>query len=176
MPALRVKRGTRAQLAAAAAANQLAAGEPYLITDESRIAIGTGVSGFEATAKQSEVQSYPWQMVLSGPTAGISAGSRGGAYAGVAGTVTAIEVVCDPNGKPTGSNVIINLQKVDLATGAAADLCSPDSTIVVGSATGAGTVVSAAAAVTATTWLEAVCVQGDAGVKSISILATIQRL
>ena len=175
MPAVRIKRGTRAQIVAAAAANGLAAGEPYLITDEGRLAVGTAAGTFAAAATQSEVQAYPWQMILSGPTAGISAGSRGGAYAGVAGTVTAIAVVCDPNGKPTGSNVIINLQKVDVSTGTATDMCNPDATITVGSATGSGTVTSAAAAVTATTWLEAVCVQGDSAVKSISILVTIQR-
>ena len=51
---LRVKRGTRAQLNAAAAAGQLAAGEPYLITDEGRLAIGTGADTYTALAKQGE--------------------------------------------------------------------------------------------------------------------------
>ena len=43
---IKVKRGTRAQLNAAAAANGLAAGEPYLITDESRLAIGLSASTY----------------------------------------------------------------------------------------------------------------------------------
>lgn len=40
MAALRIKRGTRAQIDAAAGAGTLAAGEPYLITDDAVFAIG----------------------------------------------------------------------------------------------------------------------------------------
>lgn len=54
MPSVRIKRGTRAQLEAAAAASQLKAGEPYLITDEGRIAAGLSATTYEAGAKQSE--------------------------------------------------------------------------------------------------------------------------
>ena len=43
---IKVKRGTRAQLNAAASANSLAAGEPYLITDENRLAVGLSVSTY----------------------------------------------------------------------------------------------------------------------------------
>ena len=43
---LLVKRGTRAQLNAAAAASGLKAGEPYLITDEGRLAVGLSVSTY----------------------------------------------------------------------------------------------------------------------------------
>lgn len=48
---LKIKRGTRAQLNAAAAAGGLKAGEPYLITDENRIAIGLSTTGYETFAK-----------------------------------------------------------------------------------------------------------------------------
>lgn len=51
----KLKRGTSAQIAAAAASNGLANGEPYLITDEQRIAIGLGPNTFERFAKLSEV-------------------------------------------------------------------------------------------------------------------------
>lgn len=54
MPSVKVKRGTRAQLNTAAAANQLAAGEVYLITDENRIAVGLSINSYEAYAKVSE--------------------------------------------------------------------------------------------------------------------------
>lgn len=54
MPGLRIKRGTRAQLDAAATAGQLAAGEPYLITDENRLAVGTSATSYQALAKESE--------------------------------------------------------------------------------------------------------------------------
>ena len=52
---LKIKRGTRAQLTAAANSGSLLAGEPYLVTDEGRFAIGLSGSSFEAFAKQSEV-------------------------------------------------------------------------------------------------------------------------
>ena len=55
MAILKVKRGTRAQINAAVTGNLLIQGEPFLITDEGRIGIGTGSNTFEAFAKQSEV-------------------------------------------------------------------------------------------------------------------------
>jgi len=53
---LKIKRGTRAQLNAAVTGNSLNLGEPYLITDENRIAIGTGSNTYTDFAKSSEVQ------------------------------------------------------------------------------------------------------------------------
>ena len=55
MSSLKIKRGSYAQLAAAAIADQLKEGEPYLITDQGRIAVGTSTSTFEVFAKLSEV-------------------------------------------------------------------------------------------------------------------------
>jgi hypothetical protein len=46
---IRLKRGTRAQLAAAAAASGLTAGEPYLITDEGVLAVGTAAGAYADT-------------------------------------------------------------------------------------------------------------------------------
>lgn len=48
---IRFKRGTRAQIETAAAANGLAAGEPYLITDEGNIAVATSASVFQTFVK-----------------------------------------------------------------------------------------------------------------------------
>lgn len=48
---IRVKQGSRAQITAAAASNGLAAGEPYLITDEGNIAVATSASAFQTFAK-----------------------------------------------------------------------------------------------------------------------------
>lgn len=56
MAEIRLKRGTRAQVEAAATASELAVAEPYLISDEGRIAIGAGVNTFVACAKQGEAQ------------------------------------------------------------------------------------------------------------------------
>lgn len=47
MALIQFKRGTRAQIDAAAGANQLAVGEPYLITDEGRVAVGTGAATYQ---------------------------------------------------------------------------------------------------------------------------------
>lgn len=49
-----IKRGTRAQIDAAAAASQLSVGEPYLITDEARISVATAVNAHQPAAKQGE--------------------------------------------------------------------------------------------------------------------------
>ena len=46
MALIRFKRGTRAQIDAAAGANGLHAGEPYLFTDEGAVAVGTGVDEY----------------------------------------------------------------------------------------------------------------------------------
>ncbi len=54
MPSLRHKRGTRAQIDAAATANQLQSGEIYLITDESRLTVGTSINTHSAVARQGE--------------------------------------------------------------------------------------------------------------------------
>lgn len=55
---LRIKRGTRAQINAAKAANGLAAGEPYLVTDEDgRLELGTAANTSTAMATKAEVDS-----------------------------------------------------------------------------------------------------------------------
>jgi hypothetical protein len=52
---IQIKRGTRAQIEAAKAAGQLRDGEPYLITDENRVAVGTSSSGYSSFAKVEEL-------------------------------------------------------------------------------------------------------------------------
>lgn len=54
MAGIRIKRGTRAQIDAAAAASQLVAGEPYLVTDEARIGIATAANAWTAMQKMGE--------------------------------------------------------------------------------------------------------------------------
>lgn len=58
MAKVRIKRGTRAQIEAAAALGALVDGEPYLITDERRIAVGVGAGAFSAMATQEEVETF----------------------------------------------------------------------------------------------------------------------
>lgn len=51
---LQIKRGTRAQIDALAIQRGLLPGEPLLITDESRLAIATSESAYQAMAKEGE--------------------------------------------------------------------------------------------------------------------------
>lgn len=66
---VKVKRGTKSQLDAAAAAGALELGEPYLITDQGRLAVGLGQSSYSAMAKQSEtgntdsIAGFPVELV-----------------------------------------------------------------------------------------------------------------
>ncbi len=60
MPSLAHKRGTRAQIDAAAAANALRNGELYLITDEARVTVGTAVNAHVPMARQSEIGVDNW--------------------------------------------------------------------------------------------------------------------
>ena len=62
---IQIKRGTRAQLDAAATAAVLKAGEPYLITDENRLAIGLSATSYAETVGPTDTQS------LSNKTLGI---------------------------------------------------------------------------------------------------------
>ena len=69
MPSLAHKRGTRAQVDAAAAANNLRPGEVYLITDEARLTVGTAANAHSPVAKQSEAgggsDPWTWQKLAS---------------------------------------------------------------------------------------------------------------
>lgn len=65
MASLRIKRGTLAQLQAAAAANQLKQGEQYLVTDYGRVAVGLSVSSYRI-----EVRVYTQATAPTGALAG----------------------------------------------------------------------------------------------------------
>lgn len=61
MPSLAHKRGTRAQIDAAATTNSLRTGEVYLITDEARLTVGTAVNAHQPLSKEGEGGgSDPW--------------------------------------------------------------------------------------------------------------------
>jgi hypothetical protein len=67
MPSLAHKRGTRAQIDAAASANALRNGEVYLITDEARLTVGTANNAHSPVAKQIEAGgggSDPWSWTI----------------------------------------------------------------------------------------------------------------
>lgn len=55
MAKILLKRGTRAQIDAAAAAGALTAGEPYLVADEGRLSVATAVDAHHCMARQDEI-------------------------------------------------------------------------------------------------------------------------
>ena len=55
MPSLKIKRGTRAQLKAAAVNGTLVEGEPYLITDEGKVAVGLTTTTYQAYMREDAV-------------------------------------------------------------------------------------------------------------------------
>jgi hypothetical protein len=100
MPSLSHKRGTRAQIDAAASGNALRNGEVYLITDEARLTVGTAANAHVPMAKQSEAVgggSDPWtwqklatdvanSTVTLAPVTGLS-------FAAAANTTYLVEVI-----------------------------------------------------------------------------------
>jgi hypothetical protein len=74
MPSLQIKRGTRAQLNAAATANQLRLGEPYLIIDENRIAIGLSTNTYEVYHKRNEPLNFANTQAINGLAPAIASG------------------------------------------------------------------------------------------------------
>ena len=97
MPSLAHKRGTRAQIDAAATASALKTGEVYLITDEARLTIGTAANAHSAVAKQSETGGDPWVwQKLAADVANSSvtlASVTGLSFVALANTTYLVEVV-----------------------------------------------------------------------------------
>jgi hypothetical protein len=100
MPSLSHKRGTRAQIDAAATANALRNGEVYLLTDEGRLTVGTATNAHVPVAKQSEAGgggSDPWTWLkLSADVANSTvtmAAVTGLSFAAAANTTYLVEVI-----------------------------------------------------------------------------------
>lgn len=100
MPSLSHKRGTRAQIDAAATGNILKTGEVYLITDEGRLTVGTAANAHTPLAKQSEASGgggdpWTWQKLsadVSNSTVTL-APITGLSFTALANTTYLIEVV-----------------------------------------------------------------------------------
>ena len=97
MPSLSHKRGTRAQVDAAAAANALRVGEVYLITDEARLTVGTSASTHQPAAKQGEGGGDPWTWIKLGADVAnntvTSAAATGLSFAAAANTMYLVELI-----------------------------------------------------------------------------------
>jgi len=63
---IKILRTTRANLEIQKAASGLIQGEPYLITDENRIAVALSVNTYETYTKQSEVSNLLTQQQIEG--------------------------------------------------------------------------------------------------------------
>jgi len=68
MASIKIKRGTRAQLLAAGAADGLKVGEPYLITDDNRLAVGLSDNDFAESAMLGASQTFTGDNIFSQPT------------------------------------------------------------------------------------------------------------
>lgn len=97
MPSLSHKRGTRAQITAAAAANALRVGEVYLITDEARLTVGTSANTHQPAAKQGEGGGDPWTWIkLAADVANSTvtpAAATGLSFAAAANTMYLVELI-----------------------------------------------------------------------------------
>ena len=97
MPSFSHKRGTRAQVDSAAAANALRVGEVYLITDEARLTVGTSASTHQPAAKQGEGGGDPWTWSkLAADVANSTitpAAATGLSFAAAANTMYLVELI-----------------------------------------------------------------------------------
>jgi hypothetical protein len=96
---IQIKQGTRAQIEAARVAGQLKAGEPYLITDETRMAVGTSSSGYSAFAKTTEVVNSADTFTGTLP---VAKGGTGSTTAAAALTALGAYSSTNPSGYITG--------------------------------------------------------------------------
>ncbi|MFN3451168.1 MAG: hypothetical protein ACK4ZE_03345 [Sphingorhabdus sp.] len=119
MPSLSHKRGTRAQVDAAASANALRLGEVYLITDEARLTVGISASAHQPAAKQGEGTGDPWTWVkLTADVANSTvapAAATGLSFAAAANMVYLVEVVGTFQSAATTTGIALAL---DIPSGA----------------------------------------------------------
>lgn len=102
-------RTTRANLDIQATANNLKAGEIYLITDENRIAIGLTVSTYETYAKASEDSA----KVTIAQTTPQTIGATGSRLTKLWATdLTVTNAIDAPNALPVGGTLGQNLTKI----------------------------------------------------------------
>lgn len=123
MPSLSHKRGTRAQVDAAAAANALRVGEVYLITDEARLTVGTSANAHQPAAKQGEGTGDPWTWSkLAADVANSTvtpAAATGLSFAAAANTMYLVEVIGTFQSAATTTGIALAL---DIPSGSVAGI------------------------------------------------------
>lgn len=105
---LKIKRGTRAQLNAAVTGNTLNLGEPYLITDENRIAVGTGSNSYVDFAKLAEIQALDADLTAISGLTGTGFLKRTGTNTWVLDTSTYLTAESDTLATVTGRGATTN--------------------------------------------------------------------
>lgn len=152
---LKIKRGTRAQLNAAVTGNTLNLGEPYLITDENRIAVGTGSNSYEVFAKSSEVQALDGDLSSISGLTGTGFLKRTGADTYVLDSSTYLTTLTDTLATVTGRGAS-TATAITLSGGVTINAAgSTNGAIFAGSTSGTTKVVASAAAGTTTITLPA---------------------
>ena len=162
---LKLKRGTRSQLDAAVTGNSLNQGEPYLITDEGRIAIGTGSNSYETFAKTSEVQALDADLTAISGLTGTGFLKRTGVDTWALDTNTYLTAESDTLATVTGRDATTSTA-ITLSGGVTINAAgSTNGAIFAGSTSGTTKVVASAAAGSTTITLPAttgtVALQGD---------------
>lgn len=152
---LKIKRGSRAQLDAAVTGNTLNLGEPYLITDEGRIAVGTGSNSFVDFAKFSEVQAVDADLTAIAGLTGTGFLKRTGTNTWILDTNTYLTAEADTLGTVTGRGASTTTA-VTLSGGVTINAAgSTNGAIFAGSTSGTTKVVASAVAGTTTLTLPA---------------------
>lgn len=105
---LKIKRGTRAQLNSAVSSNSLNLGEPYLITDEGRLAIGTGSNTYADFLKTSESSPLDGDLTSIAALTGTGLLRRTGAETYVLDTNTYLTAESDTLGTVTARGATTN--------------------------------------------------------------------
>jgi hypothetical protein len=138
-------------------------------------AFGTS-SGQITQGNDTRIREYYIQVALSGNGQNISAGTKKGLFrVPRAGTITAFNVVCDPANEPSATAVQVDLNTVNLTTGALTSVLSSVASIATGANVSTGGAISGSPTVAVGDLLAIDIDQGSDGrelVATVTILST----
>lgn len=133
-----------------------------------RTALGLGTMATKST--------YHIQVALSGYDTAISTGTKKGlCRVPIAGTITGFAVVCDPANEPSAAAIQVDLNTVDLSTGAETTVLSSVASIATGANVSTGGAINGSPAVAVGDLLAMDIDQGSDGkglLATITITAT----
>ena len=159
---IKILRTTKANLDTQKNASGLLAGEPYFVTDEDRIAIGTAVNNYSEMAKKNaEVKSYTW--VIDNPATGGIPGPR----LKVAHTVTRLDSYVT-----AATSVTFNIEERSTIGSAGTDILASDQVADTDGAI-ASSFSNAGLAADCWLWLDISAVSGTPGKVVITLSCTV---